>query len=219
MMGSRRFRLGEAMSILARRGSRAVGKLTRLHALEQSEILFHRSVAIGALLAGLSQGAAMFAYFVGRQIANESVAGLDQLNGPLIELVEIVGRVEKPVAPIAAEPADILDDRVDVLGFFFRRIGVVEAQVAFAAELRGQPEIQVDGFGVADVQIAVRLRRKTRMHAPAVLVGLQIIQDDVADEVGNRRIGAGVGLGVLGFQLFNCATSGVRPVNAARKGA
>ena len=139
----------------------------------------------------------MFAYFVGRQIANESVAGLDQLNSPFVKLVEIVGRVEKTVAPVAAEPAGVFDDGVDIFGFFFGRIGVVEAQIALAAELLGQPEIQVDGFCVADVQIAVRLRWKTRVDAPAVLVGLQIIQDDFADEVGNRRIGAGgFGLGL-----------------------
>ena len=52
---------------------------------------------------------------------------------------------------------------------------------------RGQAEIEIDGFRVADVQIAVRLRRKTRMHAAAVFVGLQVFDDDVPDEIGRGR--------------------------------
>ena len=57
----------------------------------------------------------------------------------------------------------------DVLDVFLRRVGVVEAQVAEAAELRGDAEIQADRLGVADVQVAVRLGRKPRVHAAAVL--------------------------------------------------
>src|ERR1700681_3959995 len=45
-----------------------------------------------------------------------------------------IGRVEKTIAPIAAEPVGVFDDGIDVLGFFFGRIGVVKSQVAFAAE-------------------------------------------------------------------------------------
>ena len=62
-------------------------------------------------------------------------------------------------------------------------IGVVEAQVGLAAELGGQAEVEADGLGVADVQIAVRLGRKARVHAALVLVGLQVVEDDVADEI------------------------------------
>ena len=54
----------------------------------------------------------------------------------------------------------------------------------------GESEIEVDGFRVADVQIAVRLGRKARMHAAAVLVGLQVVEDDLADEVGRGRSSA-----------------------------
>ena len=39
------------------------------------------------------------------------------------------------------------------------------------------------------MQIAVRLRRKARVHAAPVLIGFQIIQDDVPDEI--RRAGLG----------------------------
>ena len=60
-----------------------------------------------------------------------------------------------------------------------------------AAELGREAEVEADGFGVADVQVAVRLGRKARVHAAAVLVGLQVLEDDVPDEVrgGDRTCG------------------------------
>ena len=74
----------------------------------------------------------------------------------------------------------------------FAGVGVVEAQVGLAAELGGEAEVQADRLGVADVQIAVGLGRKARMHAAAELVGLQIVEDDVADEVRGRAAGRAV---------------------------
>jgi len=112
--------------------------------------------------------------------------------------------------PVEAEPADLVDDRVDVLLLFLLRVGVVEAQVADAAVLLRQPEIEGDALGVADVQVAVRLGRKAgadprRVGGRAGLMGgiarragkgtrrigagLQIALDDVAQEIAGRRGG------------------------------
>src|SRR5207253_10726277 len=77
----------------------------------------------------------------------------------------------------------VLHDGVDVFGLFLLRIRVIEAQVGLAAKLVCQSEVQADGFGVSDMQVAVRLGRKTSLHPPAVLVGLQVFQNDVANEI------------------------------------
>ena len=95
--------------------ARAVGELAGPHALEQVEVLLDRAVAVGAVLARLGQRAAVLADLVGGQVADVGLAGLDQLHGPLVELLEVVGGVEQPVFPVEAEPADVLHDRVDVL--------------------------------------------------------------------------------------------------------
>ncbi len=50
---------------LGAQGARAIGKLAGLHAREQIEILFDAAVAVGALLAGLGERAAILADFVG----------------------------------------------------------------------------------------------------------------------------------------------------------
>ena len=80
--------------------------------------------------------------------------------GPFVELLEIIRGVIEVLAPVEAEPAHVALDGVDIFLLFLGRIGVVEAQMAPAAEFLGNAEIQADRFGVADMQIAVRLRRK-----------------------------------------------------------
>ena len=103
--------------------------------------------------------------------------------GPIVKLLEIIGGVEQPVFPIAAQPADVVDDRIDVLLLFLGRVRVVEPQVELAAVLLREPEVQADALRMADVQIAVRLRRKPRMHPPAVLAGGPVGVDDLLDEI------------------------------------
>ena len=94
------------------------------------------------------------------------------------------------LAPIEAEPAHVALDRVDVFLLFLGRIGVVEAQVTAAAEFLGDPEIQADRLGVADVQVAVGLRRKPGDDG-LVPLRIQVGLDDVADEIapGCGRLG------------------------------
>ncbi len=96
------------------------------------------------------------------------------------------------LAPIEAEPAHVALDRVDIFLLLLGRIGVVEAQVATAAEFLGDPEIQADRLGVADMEIAVRLRRKPGDDG-RVPLGVQVGLDDVADEIapGCGRLGNG----------------------------
>src|SRR3546814_2794998 len=76
------------------------------------------------------------------------------------------------------------------------RSGVVEAQVAQAAELGGDAEVQADRLGVADVQVAVGLGREAGADGGMLSVG-QVLAEDMADEVllfgGRRGIARGRG--------------------------
>ena len=186
MTGSRMLRLGEAMSILARSTRLPSGNSPCLHAREEVEIFFDGAVAIGAVLAGFGEGAAVLADFVGGEVVDVGLAGLDELERPVVELAEVVGGVAEAL-PVEAEPADVLLDGVDVLLLFFFGIGVVEAQVGLAAELVGEAEVEADGLGVADVEIAVGLGGKARLDdGVAEFFGAHVFGDDVAEEVGMR---------------------------------
>ena len=163
--------------------ARAVGELAVLHALEQIEILFHRSVAPRAFLAGFGQRAARGADFFGRLIVDVGFALLDQLDGHLVQLLEVIRGVIFPIVPREAQPADVFLDRVDVLDIFLGGVRVVVAQIAQAAKLLRDAKVDDQRLGVADVQIAVRLRRKARVHGGEAS-RLQIFLDGFTDEVG-----------------------------------
>jgi hypothetical protein len=86
------------------------------------------------------------------------------------------------VVPVVAEPAHVVLDGGDVLGVFLRRVGVVQAQVAHAAEFGGDAEVGPDRPRVADVQVAVGLGREAGLDR-LLAAGGQVLADDLADEV------------------------------------
>jgi hypothetical protein len=187
--------LPAAMSIFAQ-GARAVGELAGAHAPEQVEVLLHGAVAPGRVAARFGKGAAVGAHLLGVEVADEGVALPDQLLRGQEEHLEIV-RGMAQLRPVEAQPAHVLLDRGDVFGILLRRIGVVQAQVAKPAELRGDAEIQADRLGVADVQVAVGLRREPGADRRMPAAG-EVVADDLADEVlpGGGAAGIRRGFGV-----------------------
>jgi len=91
----------------------------------------------------------------------------------LVQEVEVVGRVVEIRSPLifprVAEPPHRVEDRVDVLLLLLGRVRVVEAHVARAAVVAREPEVEADRLRVADVEIAVRLRREAGADARRVL--------------------------------------------------
>ncbi len=80
---------------------------------------------------------------------------------------------------------NIVLDGLDVLHVLLGGVSVVHAQVAQAAELLGSAEVDNQSLAVADVQIAVGLRRKTGVNGlpgkPAALG--DVFFDKGVDEV------------------------------------
>ncbi|MCY1531299.1 hypothetical protein D9M68_665200 [compost metagenome] len=197
----------------------AVGMLAVAHFAQQRERFRGGAVAPGRIDAGFGQRAAVGTDFLGALLVHVSVAGLDQRLGEFVHVAEVVaGEVQVVVAvglPVEAQPVHGLDDGVDVLLVFLFGVGVVEAQVADAAEIARQPEVQADALGVADVQVAVGLRRKAgadtgRVQAALLLlrrraglarpalaseaIGSEVVLDDIQQEIGcggGRRRGGG----------------------------
>ncbi len=179
----------------------AVGELAGFHACEQVEALIGGTLAERAVLARLGEVAAVFARLLGGQIADIRLAGLDQLDGPVVQLVKVLRGIALFTGPLETQPLDVGLDRIDVLLVFLGRVGVVEAQVAGATEFLSQAEVHADRLGVADVQVAIGLRREARDDA-GVFARVQISLHDGAQKVGrNGRAGlvSGVGRGVSGW--------------------
>ena len=167
---------------LGAQDARAVGKLTSPHASEQVEVLVDAAIAIRAVAPRLGQCPAVARMSSWRLVVHIGFAGANQVLGPIVELLEIVRRVVEMLAPVEAEPTHVALDGIDVFLLLLGRIGVVEAQVAAAAEFLRDAEIEADRFGMPDVKIAVRLRREAG-HDAAMPPRCQVCRNDVANEI------------------------------------
>jgi hypothetical protein len=175
----------------------AVLELTRAHAAKQIEVFLDRTISKRAVAPGLGERAAIFAHLVGGQAVDVRLALAHELLGPLIELLEVIGRVIQVLAPVEAEPLDIALDLVDVLLRFLDGVGIVEPEIAPSAELVRDAEVDADRLGVADVQTAVRLGRKSRHDRAARFARHHVLGDDLSDEIARR-----------GFRTALCAGTG-----------
>ena len=81
------------------------------------------------------------------------------------------------------QPLDVLHDRVHIFDVFFFWIRVVETQIGVAMEFIGKAKIETNGLGVTNMQIAVGLGRKARLHPALVLVRLQVLDDSVPNKI------------------------------------
>ena len=78
---------------------------------------------------------------------------------------------------------DVALDRLNILGVFLLRVGVVETQVASASKHLGNAKVHAYRLGMANVQVAVGLGRETSVKASAVLTCCQVVGNDLLYEV------------------------------------
>lgn len=169
--GVAQIQIGRGHVDLGPQGQGPIGKRTGPHAREEVQVFRHRTLAVWALLSGFGQGTAVRAYLLRIQRADVGSALLDQLDGEPVELFEVIGGKIEPLSPGVAQPTHVLLDRRHVLLVLFVRVGIVEAQVADTLVIPSDPEIEHDGLGMTDVQITVRLRRKTGDDPRVSLLG------------------------------------------------
>ena len=176
---------------LRAQGHLPFGDLAVLHLLEQRQVLLDRPVAVGRGRRDADVAAVRPELFR-RQFADVGKSLFDQLDGKLIVLFKVIGAVVETVAPVEAEPVDVLHDGFHVFGIFLGRVGIVHAQVAQAAELLRHAEIDAQGLAVADVQIAVGLRRKTGVYGHAfILAALRnVLRDERVNEIAAAAFAA-----------------------------
>ncbi len=165
----------------------ALGDLAVAHATEQFEILLDRPVTERALDTRIPVAAALRGDRLAVLLVDVGEPLGDEEFGPVVELLEVVARVERLPLDRIAEPPEVGDDAVDVTRVLGVGIGVVETQVADAAELLGDAEVDGDRLGVPDVEVAVRLGREAGLHTTTEGAAFVVDDDQLANEVGGRR--------------------------------
>ena len=79
-------------------------------------------------------------------------------------------------------------DGFDVLTILFTRISVIETKVAQTAEFRREAEIEANGLGMPDVEVTIRLWRKSGLHPAAIFFLLEVLGDDIAYKMRRRGV-------------------------------
>ena len=155
----------------------AVAEFAVGHTLKEVEIFLNTPVSVRAFLARLGESSSVLPDLVCAEIVNISLAVLDELDCTVVDEIKIV-RSEKHVFPPETEPLDILLDCVDIFDVLTGRIGIVKTKIAYAVVLLRRAEIYAQSLGVTDMEIAVRLRRKSRLNA-AFNAGSEILVDKI----------------------------------------
>ncbi len=161
---------------------RAVGVEPAAHLVEQSEALLGLAVAERARRARLGDRPASRANLLFRLAVDVGQPAPHEVLRPGVERLEVV-RCVAHGRGLEAQPAHGVLERAGELLGLRRGVGVVEAEVARPAELRGEAKVEADRLRVADVRVAVGLGREARRDAPARPPGGDVGGDDLGEEI------------------------------------
>ena len=162
----------------------AIGKLARAHPAEQVEVFFRGAVAVGGRTAGLTGiVAAVFLHLLAGQVIHIGFAFLNELFGVFIALFKVIAAVKNAAVGGGTQPFQIFQDALHILVAFAGGVGIVKAQVKLTAIGFGGHVVDVNGLGGTNVQVAVRLRRKTGMDLLDLALG-KIRVNDLSQKIG-----------------------------------
>ena len=164
-------------------------ELAGAHAREEIEVLRHRPGPVRAVASRLGQGAPAGADLLGSEAAHVGVARLDESHRVVEQGFEVVGGVPGAITPVEPEPANVGLNLLDEVGAFPGRIRVVEPQATDCSRIIARnAEVQANRLCVPDVQIPVRLRRKSRHDRLRYPSRRDVGVDRLTDEVGGHRV-------------------------------
>lgn len=136
-------------------------EFTCIHAQEEVEVFFGSTVAVGTFFAWSLRSAFLTGDFFACLVVDVGFAFFDKAHGEVKEFGEIIAGVVFAVSPVETEPVNVFANRVYIFHVFLYGVGVVETQIASAAEFLSNTEIHANCFCMAYMEVSVRLRRKT----------------------------------------------------------
>ena len=147
--------------------------LRSVHFLKESKAFLNRTVAIWAGSTRGSRSTLLGCNFLCSLLVDISMSLLDHPYSKLPQLLEVIGSIID-VAPLKAEPLDVLEDIFYVFVVFLTWVGVIKSEVADTLVFFGYTEVHADGLGMTDVKVAVRLWWETGLDSTSVLTFLEV---------------------------------------------
>ena len=147
--------------------------LRSVHFLKEGKAFLNRTVAIWAGSTRGSRSTLLGCNFLSSLLVDISMSLLDHPYSKLPQLLEVIGSIID-VAPLKAEPLDVLEDIFYVFVVFLTWVGVIKSEIADTLVFFGYTEVHADGLGVTDVKVAVRLWWETGLDSTSVLTFLEV---------------------------------------------
>jgi len=168
--------------------SLAIAELAGSHTSKQVKVLVDGAITKRAICARRGEVATGVGDRLGVLIVDVGEPFGDQIFGPGVELFEVITRIQSSPVTFETQPLQVAFDRNDEISTFLFGVGVVEPQIARAAEITGDAEVQTDRLGVTNMEIPIRFGRKTRLYPVAVGPLFVIAANELPNEIG-RMLG------------------------------
>ena len=155
--------------------------LTAVHEVEEFQVLLDRTVTERTVGTRTGCRAFLLGNDLRTLLIHISPALFDQPHGKIPEFLEIVAGIID-VSPLESQPLDVIFDALDILCIFLDGVGIVETEVTDTTVFLGQTEVDGNGLGMSDVQVAIGLWWEAGLHSAAVLTFCQVIDDFLLNE-------------------------------------
>ena len=165
-------------------GHGPVGELSTPHPAEKVQAFLYGPVPVGTP-GGDAHAAPVLLELLRAELTDVGQAFFDEALRLAVVLLKVVGAEEEAVPPVKAQPVDVLLDGLHKLLVLLGGVRVVHAEVAQPAVFLGGAEVDGQGLAVADVEIAVGLRRKAGVdrHALELPAGGHVFLNERVNEI------------------------------------
>src|SRR5215217_4629223 len=141
-------------------GTYAICKLSCLHSAEKIKIFCYAAASERAVFAGFCWCSFKFGDLVGSAVVYIGQSFFYQRNRIIIKRIEVIGSI-KLIFPLKTEPFDVFLLTVNVFSLLGYGIGVIKPKVSIAPVFLSKSKIEAYCFCVSNMQVSVRLWRKT----------------------------------------------------------
>ena len=147
--------------------------LRSIHLLKQSKTFFDWAITIWASSTWCGRGSLLLCNFFSSLLINICIALLDHPDCKVPKLLKVVGSIVD-IAPLETKPLDVLKNIFYIFIIFLARVGVIKTKIANTIIFLCNTKIHADSFGMADMQITIRLWRKTSLNSSSVFAFFEV---------------------------------------------
>ena len=147
--------------------------LRSIHLLKQSKVFFDWAITIWASSTWRGRSTLLLCNFFSSLFIYICIALLDHPDSKIPKLLKVVRSIVD-IAPLETEPLDVLKNILYIFIVFLARVSVIKTKIANTIIFLCNTKVHADSFGMADMQITIRLWRKTSLDSSSVFAFFEV---------------------------------------------